>query len=109
MVNIAVLLENTTESPRLKGRHGLSLYAETETHKLLFDTGPNALFLKNAKVLGVDIAAVDIAVISHEHVDHCGRLKYFLKRTGRQGFTCARRPWRHTMSRPSASPLRPTF
>ena len=49
MVNIAVLLENTTESPRLKGRHGLSLYAETETHKLLFDMGPNALFSEKCR------------------------------------------------------------
>ncbi len=78
MVKIAVLLENTTESSKLKCKHGLSLYAETENHKILFDMGPNDLFLKNADALGVDIADIDIAVISHGHVDHCGGLKYFL-------------------------------
>ena len=80
MVRIVVLLENTKNSSKLKCKHGLSLYAETETHKILFDMGPNDLFLKNAEVLGVNIADIDIAVISHGHVDHCGGLKYFLEK-----------------------------
>ena len=80
MVKIVVLLENTKESSNLKCKHGLSLYAETEAHKILFDMGPNALFLKNAEALGVDIADIDIAVISHSHVDHCGGLKCFLEK-----------------------------
>lgn len=80
MIKIIVLLENTTESAILKCKHGLSLYVETETHKILFDMGPNALFLKNAEALGVDIADIDIAVISHGHVDHCGGLKCFLEK-----------------------------
>lgn len=80
MIKIIVLLENTTESTNLKCKHGLSLYVETETHKILFDMGPNDLFLRNAEALGVDIADVDVAVISHGHVDHCGGLKYFLER-----------------------------
>lgn len=80
MIKIIVLLENTTESAKLKCKHGLSLYVETESHKILFDMGPNDFFLKNAEALGVDIAEVDIAVISHGHVDHCGGLKYFLEK-----------------------------
>ena len=80
MVKIIVLLENTTESSKLKCKHGLSLYAETEKHKILFDMGPNDFFLRNAEALGVDIADIDIAVISHGHVDHCGGLKYFLEK-----------------------------
>lgn len=78
MAKIVVLLENTKGQSNLKCKHGLSLYAETEAHKILFDMGPNALFLKNAETLGVDIADIDIAVISHGHVDHCGGLKCFL-------------------------------
>ena len=80
MIKIVVLLENTTESTNLKCKHGLSLYVETETHKILFDMGPNDLFLRNAEALGVDIADVDVAVISHGHVDHSGGLKYFLEK-----------------------------
>lgn len=78
MVKILVLLENTTKSSDLKCKHGLSLYIETETHKILFDMGPNDLFLKNAERLGVDLADIDTAVISHGHVDHGGGLRYFL-------------------------------
>lgn len=80
MLKIVGLVENTTESPNLKCKHGLSLYIETERHRILFDMGPNDLFLENARKLGVDIASIDIAVISHGHVDHCGGLKSFLKR-----------------------------
>ena len=80
MVKIVVLLENTKALPKLTCKHGLSLYVETQTHKILFDMGPNALFLKNAETLGVDIADIDMAVISHGHVDHCGGLKYFLEK-----------------------------
>lgn len=80
MVKILVLLENTTKSSDLKCKHGLSLYIETETHKILFDMGPNDLFLKNAETLGVDLTDIDTAVISHGHVDHGGGLRYFLAR-----------------------------
>lgn len=80
MVKIIVLTENTKESSDFKCKHGLSLYVETKKHKILFDMGPNALFLKNAEMLGVDITAVDIAIISHGHIDHCGGLRYFLEK-----------------------------
>lgn len=83
MIKVIVLLENTTKSSKLKCKHGLSIYVETKSHKILFDMGPNDLFLKNSKALGVDISTVDIAVISHGHVDHCGGLKYFLEKNNK--------------------------
>lgn len=49
MIKIIGLLENTTTSKDLKNKHGLSLYIQTEKHKILFDIGPNELFLNNAK------------------------------------------------------------
>jgi 7,8-dihydropterin-6-yl-methyl-4-(beta-D-ribofuranosyl)aminobenzene 5'-phosphate synthase len=78
-MKIITLVENTTGEPCLKPRHGLSLYVETDEHKLLFDVGPNEEYLCNAKKLGVDITAVDTVVISHGHVDHGGGLASFLK------------------------------
>lgn len=47
---------------------------------MLFDLGPNDLFLRNAEKMGVDIAAVDTVVISHGHSDHGGALKLLLEK-----------------------------
>lgn len=72
------LVENTSISEEFGSEHGLSLYIETEDHKLLFDVGASELFFENAKKLGVNIADVDFLVISHGHYDHGGGLKTFL-------------------------------
>lgn len=82
MIKIIVLLENTKDSPDLKCRHGLSLYAETEAHKILFDMGPDELFLKNAGALGVDIADVAAALAeesSYYYTCHCTGEKAYEK------------------------------
>jgi 7,8-dihydropterin-6-yl-methyl-4-(beta-D-ribofuranosyl)aminobenzene 5'-phosphate synthase len=42
--------------------------------------GPNALFLENAEMLGVDVSAADVAFLSHGHYDHGGGLELFCKR-----------------------------
>jgi 7,8-dihydropterin-6-yl-methyl-4-(beta-D-ribofuranosyl)aminobenzene 5'-phosphate synthase len=47
---------------------------------ILFDTGQNAAFVKNAHRLGVDLNEVDYCVISHAHYDHGGGLKAFFRR-----------------------------
>ncbi len=78
-MKILALSENTTSDPRLGTEHGLSLYIEACGKKILFDTGQGDLFAENAAVLGVDLAAVDLAVISHGHYDHGGGIARFLK------------------------------
>lgn len=78
-MKITALIENATINNDLKPQHGLCLYIETESHKLLVDTGADGLFLENAKKLGIDIAAVDTLVITHGHFDHGGGLKTFLQ------------------------------
>jgi 7,8-dihydropterin-6-yl-methyl-4-(beta-D-ribofuranosyl)aminobenzene 5'-phosphate synthase len=75
---IKVLAENTSVSENLGCEHGLSLYIETDKHRLLFDTGASGLFAENAQKLGVDLSSVDLAVLSHGHYDHGGGLKTFL-------------------------------
>ena len=77
-MKITTLLENTTEDPRLTPKHGISLYVETQDRKILFDTGPDDTFICNAQTLGIDLADVDLALISHGHYDHGGGLEHFL-------------------------------
>jgi len=76
---VRVLMENTAENPLLAAEHGLSLYIETDHHKILFDAGQSDAFEGNAARMGVDLSAVDLCVLSHGHYDHSGGLARFLE------------------------------
>ncbi|MCR5129866.1 MAG: MBL fold metallo-hydrolase [Prevotella sp.] len=73
-----VLTDNRTQNPLLETEHGLSIYLETEHHRILLDTGASDMFIRNAKRLGVDLSEVDYVFISHGHSDHAGGLRHFL-------------------------------
>ena len=83
--------------------HGLSLlitaYVGSEERTLLFDAGPHGeTFLRNANILGVDLAEVEAVVLSHGHWDHAGGLVAAVEQismrregegeTGRKGVEC---------------------
>ena len=76
-MKITALVENQA-ADGLKAKHGLSLYIETEKHKLLFDLGPDRTLFANAAALGIDLTAVDTVILSHGHNDHGGALRRFL-------------------------------
>ncbi|MBN2605657.1 MAG: MBL fold metallo-hydrolase [Bacilli bacterium] len=78
-MKVVTLLENESIRKDLKSAHGLSLYIEANDKKILFDLGPNNYYIKNAKKLGINLAEVDILVISHGHFDHGKGLDKFLK------------------------------
>ena len=78
-MKIVTLLENTACREDVAIGHGLSQYIETEEHKILLDMGPGTGFAANAEKLGVDLAAVDVAVLSHGHNDHSGGLREFFR------------------------------
>lgn len=78
-MKITALTENTRYNENISAEHGLSLYIETDNHKILFDMGQTSLFSENAEKLGIDLTQVDIAVLSHGHYDHGGGLKKFLE------------------------------
>lgn len=77
-MKVTSIIENTSKIG-LPVEHGLSLYIEKDDgQKVLFDMGQSALFAKNAETLGLSIADVDKAIISHGHYDHGGGLRTFL-------------------------------
>lgn len=78
-MKVTVLMENTAVNSQFYAEHGLSLYLETEGHRILFDMGQTEAFADNAEKLGIDLQKVDFAVLSHGHYDHGGGLKRFLE------------------------------
>lgn len=78
-MKIVTLLENSTCREDLYAEHGLSLYVESQGHRILFDMGQTDGFARNAHKLGVDLAEVEAAVLSHGHDDHGGGLATFLR------------------------------
>lgn len=76
-MRILNLVENEEGVPGCEAAHGLSFYVETQNHKLLFDTSPSEVVLRNAERLGVDLTAVDTVILSHGHYDHSGGIMAF--------------------------------
>jgi 7,8-dihydropterin-6-yl-methyl-4-(beta-D-ribofuranosyl)aminobenzene 5'-phosphate synthase len=79
IMKLITLIENAKVESGLKNEFGLSLYLEANDKKILFDTGSSSAFAENASRLGVDLAAVDLAVLSHSHYDHGGGLEAFFR------------------------------
>lgn len=79
-MKIYTLMENTARDASLHCEHGLSLYIETGSRKLLFDAGQTDAFAKNAENMGVDLSQVDTAILSHGHYDHSGGFAAFRQR-----------------------------
>ena len=78
-MKLITLIENSTCAKNLVCEHGLSLYLETGSRKILFDMGQSGAFSVNAEKLGVDLSRADFAVLSHGHYDHGGGISRFLE------------------------------
>jgi len=81
-MKITTLIENHPSPDRddLVAEFGLSLLVEHEETRILFDTGASGTFAENADRLGLDLAEVDLAILSHHHFDHGGGLGTFFGR-----------------------------
>ncbi|MEX9793541.1 MBL fold metallo-hydrolase [Morganella morganii] len=74
MLRITALLENTNSDPKLESHAGLSLLLEDGETSLLFDTGADDTYIRNAQALGISLSEIDAVVLSHGHYDHFGGL-----------------------------------
>ncbi len=75
-MEITVLIENLGPDT-LVCEHGLSLHINYKGHSILLDTGSSGSFADNAKALGIDLAGVEYAALSHGHYDHTDGLRAF--------------------------------
>lgn len=77
MLQITLLTDDSVRKRGLLAEHGLSLWIESDRHKIVFDTGQTDVYLKNAQMLGLDLEQAQAIVISHGHYDHGGGLAWF--------------------------------
>lgn len=81
-MRLVTLTDNSVGLRRgVLAEHGFSVYLEFEGYRLLFDAGQTYAASRNADLLGIDLAAVPVA-LSHGHYDHTGGLPGLLERTG---------------------------
>ena len=86
MTRITTLVENRPGAHRsLATEHGLSMLVEHDGHTLLFDTGQSGGLVHNARLLRIDLSAVEAVVLSHGHYDHTNGLPYLVE-AGVTGF-----------------------
>jgi 7,8-dihydropterin-6-yl-methyl-4-(beta-D-ribofuranosyl)aminobenzene 5'-phosphate synthase len=82
-MRVVSLIDNEAGAGDLECEFGLSVHVDTGRVRVLFDFGASGAFADNAAALGIDLAAVDLAVLSHQHFDHGGGLARFLELNGR--------------------------
>jgi len=82
-LRLTVLVDNTAGARGLLGEHGLAMWIELGSHRVLFDTGQGMVLADNARRLGIRLALAEAVVLSHGHYDHSGGLGRVLESPGR--------------------------
>ncbi|MFC1847835.1 MBL fold metallo-hydrolase [Chloroflexota bacterium] len=82
-IRITTLTENTAQLGFL-AEWGLSILVETESSKVMLDTGLGTSTTYNADLMGIDLSTIDKIVLSHAHTDHTGGLRDVLRRMRKQ-------------------------
>jgi len=77
--SITNLYDAFGRKPGLLKDFGFSCILQFKGKTILFDAGSNAdYFRQNVETLGVDLRKVDIAIVSHAHMDHLNGIDYLL-------------------------------
>jgi 7,8-dihydropterin-6-yl-methyl-4-(beta-D-ribofuranosyl)aminobenzene 5'-phosphate synthase len=84
-VKMTVLIDNVASEP-LAAEWGLSILITVDRRTILLDTGSGQRFAQNAQLLGIDLADVDVGVLSHAHYDHADGLDTFFAANGHAPF-----------------------
>jgi 7,8-dihydropterin-6-yl-methyl-4-(beta-D-ribofuranosyl)aminobenzene 5'-phosphate synthase len=90
IVTRAVIVKDMQITNALLAEHGFSATVTTTTkdkpRTMLFDFGfSEDVVARNAAALGVDLTRVEVAALSHGHVDHFGGLVQVAARIGKKG------------------------
>ena len=76
---VTVICDNYTTREDLEASWGFSCLITLGGKNILFDTGSDGVVLsKNMARLGIDPAAIDLLMLSHQHWDHTGGIYYIL-------------------------------
>ena len=77
-MEITVLIENLGPDS-LVCEHGLSVHINYKGRSILLDMGSSGAFAQNAQTLGIDLAGVELAALSHGHYDHADGMRAFFE------------------------------
>lgn len=70
-----IVLNDNTAGKKCSAEFGLSFFIKAEKN-ILFDVGSSDVFIRNSKILEVDLKSADYMVLSHGHLDHGNGLKF---------------------------------
>lgn len=77
---LTIVYDNNPFTQGLKTAWGFACVAEVGSTMVLFDTGGDGtILMENIRKLGIDPAAINAVILSHNHYDHTGGLDAFLK------------------------------
>jgi len=77
-VTITILVDNYA-GDGLSAEHGLSLWIDAGSRRILLDTGQGGALAPNAEKLGIDLSMADSLVLSHGHYDHTGGVSWAIR------------------------------
>lgn len=94
---VATVLVENSPSEGLLAEHGLSVHLAYTGQHFLLDFGQSDAFARNADALGIDLAQVNLAVLSHAHYDHADGMESFFARNSHAPLhlskACGERCW----------------